>query len=142
MQNLGGELGFIRLNHLGVAVTSIETALPFYERLLGYRIVSGPFTDPIQSVSVCFLGAAQHGEVTLELVEPHGEDSPVCRVLTKGIGAYHVCFEVLDVNRAISQATANGCVVISGPVSAVAFNGRPIAWFYTPTRQVIEVLGP
>jgi len=138
----GGALGLTRLNHLGIAVPHIETAIPVYERLLGYRVVSGPFDDPIQKVSVCFLGSNEQRDMTLELVEPHGDQSPVSKFLSKGLGAYHICFEVEDVNYALAQARLHGCVVVSDPVPAVAFGGRPIAWFYTPTRQLLEILGP
>ena len=137
---INGDLGSIKLNHLGVAVPSIEAALPFYERFFGYRIVSGPFQDPIQSVSVCFLGTDEHSDVTVELVEPHGDQSPVSKILSKDIGAYHLCFEVQDIDHALSQARLHRCIIVSDPVPAVAFNGRLIAWFYTPTRQLVEIL--
>jgi methylmalonyl-CoA/ethylmalonyl-CoA epimerase len=137
---ISGELGVIRLNHLGVAVPSIDKALPFYEQFFGYKVVSGPFYDPIQNVSVSFLGLHEHGDITLELVEPKGDQSPVSKILKKDIGAYHLCLEVQDMDHALAQARLHRCVIVSEPVPAVAFNGRLIAWFYTPTRQLVEIL--
>jgi methylmalonyl-CoA/ethylmalonyl-CoA epimerase len=131
---------FFTFHHLGIAVASIEKALPFYEKLFGYCLVSGPFADPIQRVSVCFLGRGQPGEITLELIEPLGEESPIRKTLAKGGGAYHVCYEVGDLDRALQLATESGCVVVSRPAPAVAFENRRIAWFYTPVRELVEVL--
>jgi methylmalonyl-CoA/ethylmalonyl-CoA epimerase len=128
----------LRFRHLGVAVHAIEQALPYYRALFGYVLVSGPFHDPIQKVSVCFLRADRSEDVVIELVEPAEEQSPVNKILARGIGAYHVCYEVSDIEAALAYVRSNGCVIVSDPVPAVAFEGRSIAWFYTPTRQLIE----
>ena len=59
----------LRFKHLGVAVQDVEKALPVYREILGYRLTSGPFEDPIQRVSVCFLAPAEEGP-ELELISP------------------------------------------------------------------------
>jgi methylmalonyl-CoA/ethylmalonyl-CoA epimerase len=125
---------------MGVAVPSLEKALTTYQELFGYTVYSGPFDDPVQRVSVCFLETGDLREPTLELVAPNGKDSPVDQVLKKGIGAYHLCYEVNNIEGALDYARSRGCIVISAPVPAVAFEGRRIAWFYTPTRQLIELV--
>ena len=130
----------LRFSHMGVAVPSLEQALTTYQELFGYTVCSGPFDDPVQRVSVCFLKTGDLGEPTLELVAPNGKDSPVDQVLAKGIGAYHLCYEVDNIESALDYVRSKGCIVISKPVPAVAFEGRRIAWFYTPTRQLIELV--
>lgn len=127
-------------HHVGVAVASIEKALPVYADVFGYRLLSGPFQDPIQRVSVCFLGAGESGEIVIELVEPSGDNSPVTGVLSKGIGAYHVCYTVRELDSAIAYLRQHGCLILGNPVPAVAFGGRRIAWVLMPTRQLIELL--
>jgi methylmalonyl-CoA/ethylmalonyl-CoA epimerase len=126
--------------HLGIAVRSIDKAIPVYQDLFGYELVSGPFDDPIQKVAVCFLGRRAPGEITIELVAPLGDDSPVNRTLAKGGSAYHICYEVDDLDAKLDQLAGKGCLIVSQPVPAVAFNNRRIAWLYTPTRQLVEVL--
>ena len=130
----------LRFHHLGVAVKSIAEALPVYKALFGYALEAGPVTDPIQKVTVCFLRSDRANDLVIELVEPAAEKSAVNTVLAKGIGAYHTCYEVADVARALAAFRSGGCVVVSNPVPAAAFNNRPIAWFYTPTRQLIELV--
>jgi methylmalonyl-CoA/ethylmalonyl-CoA epimerase len=127
-----------RFAHLGVAVPDLERGLADYRELFGYALLSGPFDDPIQKVRVCFIGRGI--EPKLELIAPLTDDAPIRRLLAKGGGAYHVCYEVDDIEMSLSQMRGKGCLVISGPVPAVAFGGRRIAWFYTPARQLVEIV--
>lgn len=129
-----------KLRHIGVAVPDIAAALPGYENVFGYRVLSGPVYDPVQNVHVCFIGSGDPAEPVIELVAPGSDQSPVSKILAKGIGAYHVCYEVADIEAALAEVRSKGCLVVSPPVPAVAFDGRRIAWFYTPTRQLIELL--
>jgi len=121
-------------------VASIDKAVPVYRDLFGYELVSGPFDDPIQKVAVCFLARSAPGEIVIELVAPLGDDSPVNRTLAKGGSAYHVCYEVPDLDETLAQLKDKGCLIVSKPVPAVAFDNRRIAWLYTPTRQLVEML--
>jgi methylmalonyl-CoA/ethylmalonyl-CoA epimerase len=130
----------MKLSHVGIAVPNIEQAVAAYGRIFGYIVRSGPFVDPIQKTSVCFMGTGQDGDMPIELVAPIGDDSPVNRLLGKGIGTYHFCYEVDDLTEALKHVRSQGCLVVSEPVPAVAFAGRRIAWFYTPTRQLTELV--
>lgn len=130
----------LKFKHIGVVVPSIERAVDSYRSIFGYRVLFGPFEDPIQKVSVCFLATEQSDDATIELVSPSSEHSPVSKFLANGIGAYHMCYEVEDIEVTLAHVRSKGCVVISHPVPAVAFAGRRIAWFYTPTRQLIEIV--
>jgi methylmalonyl-CoA/ethylmalonyl-CoA epimerase len=126
------------LHHIGVAVAALAPAIQVHERLYGQRLVSGPFQDPLQKVAVCFL--AREGEPLLELVAPLGSDSPISAQLQRGIGAYHLCYEVADLEVSLAEAEAERCLVVAPPAPAVAFEGRRIAWFFAPTRQLTELL--
>ena len=132
--------GVYRFHHLGVAVKSIPKAITVYQDLFGYELVSGPFDDPIQRVSVCFLGRQTAGEIVIELVAPLGDDTPINRVLSKGGGPYHTCYEVDDLDAGLAQLASKKCIIVSRPVPAVAFNNRRIAWLFTPTQQLVELL--
>jgi methylmalonyl-CoA/ethylmalonyl-CoA epimerase len=128
------------MHHVGVAVRSLADAVPAYERLFGYRVLAGPVDDPVQRVSVCFLGVAPGDAPAIELVAPGDGASPIRTALAKGVGAYHACYEVDDLERALLEARAAGCVVVAEPVPAAAFAGRRIAWIYMPSRQLVELL--
>ena len=130
----------MRFRHLGVAVATLEGAMETYRALFGYKLLSGPFSDPLQKVSVCFLGTDNPNDAVIELIAPEAEDSPVRGILARGGGAYHMCFETPGLEQALNDALAKGCSLVANPLPAVAFNGRRIAWVLTPTRQLIELL--
>ena len=133
-------LGF-RLLHVGVAVPSLGPATEALTALFGYRVVSGPFDDPIQKVQVNFLAKSSDDVAEIELIAPIAENSPIRSMLAKdGGGAYHLCFETSDIEGALAHAKKNGCIVVSPPVPAVAFEGRRIAWIYTRSRQLFELV--
>jgi methylmalonyl-CoA epimerase len=134
------DLGF-KLRHVGVAVPKLGPTTDALEALFGYKVVSGPFDDPIQKVSVNFLAKSENDIAEIELIAPLSEDSPITSMLAKGGGAaYHLCFETTDIEQAVAHAKENGCIIVSPPVPAVAFNGRKIAWIYTRSRQLFELV--
>jgi methylmalonyl-CoA/ethylmalonyl-CoA epimerase len=126
-------------HHVGVAVRNIQQAVANYQSLFDYKLISGPFDDPIQNVSVCFLSRGE-GDTTIELVAPLGPNSPIDRILKKGGGTYHVCYQVPDMNAAIQHLTERGSLLLSGPVPAIAFEMREIAWLMTETELLVELV--
>jgi methylmalonyl-CoA epimerase len=134
------DLGF-KLMHVGVAVPSLGPTTDLLSNLFGYKVVSGPFDDPIQKVSVNFLTTSKTDVAEIELIAPLSEDSPIKSILAKdGGAAYHFCFETNDIEKALEHAVKNGCMVVSRPVPAVAFEGRRIAWIYSRSRQLFELV--
>jgi methylmalonyl-CoA/ethylmalonyl-CoA epimerase len=133
-------LGF-KLLHVGVAVPSLGPTTELLSNLFGYKVISGPFDDPIQKVTVNFLAKSDEDVAEIELIAPISEDSPIRSMLAKdGGGTYHLCFETSDIDGALIHAKKNGCIVVSSPVPAVAFQGRRIAWIYTRSRQLFELV--
>jgi|SRR5215475_6727275 len=130
----------LAFNHLGIVVSDLDKALESYREIFGYELLRGPYDDPIQQVRVCFIGSNGVGHPDLELVAPLSGQSPVKTLLDKGGGAYHVCYQVLNIEQALCDLRAKGCFVVSRPVPAVAFGGSRIAWLYTPTRQLLELV--
>ena len=130
-----------KLHHVGIAVAGLGQATERLCSLFGYSVASGPFDDPLQRVSVTFLSTASDDPAQLELIAPFGENSPIASMLERGTGgAYHLCLETADLDRALDHVQRHGCLVVSKPAPAVAFQGRRIAWIYTPERQLIELL--
>ena len=125
-------------HHMGVAVPDLDRAIGEYARIFGAALQSGPFDDHVQRVRVCFVAAPD--QPSIELIAPLGEDSPVKRLLAGGGGAYHFCYSVADIQATVLEMRARGCLLINGPVPAIAFGGRRIAWMYTPAHQLFELL--
>jgi methylmalonyl-CoA/ethylmalonyl-CoA epimerase len=126
-------------HHIGIAVRSLHESISAYKSLFGYEVTSGPFDDPIQQVSVCFL-RRHEGDPSIELVAPLGPTSPIDRTLRKGGGIYHICYEARDINAAIEHLTEGGSLLLSGPTPAVAFDMRKIAWLMTNEANLLVEL--
>ncbi len=89
-----------KIDHIGIAVNSIEKALEVFQDALGLEL-GGTEVVETQKVKVAFLKV---GETRLELLEPTEEDSNVGKHLAKrGEGIHHVALEVADIQGAIKQ---------------------------------------
>jgi methylmalonyl-CoA/ethylmalonyl-CoA epimerase len=127
------------LHHVGIAVRDMAKSIPIYESLFEYKLISGPFDDPIQNVTVCFLSRGE-GDVVLELVAPLGPGSPVHHTLKKGGGVYHVCYQVPNIHAAIAHLVEQGSFLVGGPCPAAAFEMREIAWLMTEANLLVELV--
>lgn len=93
------------LDHVGVAVWDLSTAVEFYAHTFG-AAVSERYDLPDDHVRVAFLDA---GGALIELLQPLGEQGPVFRFLQRGgEGLHHLAFLVPDIARALEQARAAG----------------------------------
>lgn len=114
-----------KIDHIGIAVASIEAALPVY-RALGLEERHREEV-PAQGVLTAFLPA---GESSIELLEPTSEDSPVARFLRKrGPGVHHVCFAVRDIDAAVRDLAGRGFRLINAEPVAGA-NGKRVAFLH------------
>lgn len=97
------------LDHVAIAVASIEEALPVYELLTGARSSPRERVES-QGVDVVFVGT---GVGRLELIEPTSPNSPVGRFLQKrGPGLHHVAYRVPDLGAALARLAAQGVRLI------------------------------
>jgi methylmalonyl-CoA/ethylmalonyl-CoA epimerase len=98
------------INHLGIAVRSLDEAVRYYEQALGLPC-SGREEVPSQKVRTAFFLV---GGVRLELLEPTSADSPVARFLEKhGEGLHHVAFATDDIYAQLQQAGKAGCNLVN-----------------------------
>jgi methylmalonyl-CoA/ethylmalonyl-CoA epimerase len=102
------------LNHVGVAVPDIEQACETYRSLYGATDITVPFDMPEQGVKVCFVNLPNS---QIELIEPLNEASPIANFLKKNPagGQHHVCFEVADINEAVTEMEKRGATVLGKP---------------------------
>jgi methylmalonyl-CoA epimerase len=96
------------LAHVGVAVRSIDEALPLWEKL-GFR-VTGREVLASMNLKIAYLEA---GGTMIELLEPTLADSPVGRFLERrGGGIHHLAYSVPDLEAALTLAAAQGLELI------------------------------
>ena len=130
----------MKLHHVGIVVDDIESGIQRYRALFGFNPVTEVVDDPIQKVSVVLLSGPEADSVPIELIAPLTDDSPVSNILKGNVRLYHLCFLVENIEEALRNFRSHGAIIISGPVPADLFEGKRIAFVYTPDKYVVELL--
>ena len=100
----------IGIEHLGIAVSSIEDSAPFWKHILNIPHRS---TETVEKEKVT-TDIYDTGNGKVELLESTSESSPIENFLKKrGQGIHHVCFEVDDIRSAIKELKENNISVLS-----------------------------
>jgi methylmalonyl-CoA epimerase len=97
----------LRIDHLGIAVPSLDEAVAVYEAL-GFE-VEARHDVPSEKVRAAFLPL---GESHVELLEPTDPSSPVAKFLETRKGLHHVCVLVDDIDAALRELKARGVQVL------------------------------
>jgi len=99
----------LKIDHVGIAVNSIEESLGFYEGMLGIK-AEGVEEVAEQKVKVAFLPC---GDSELELLESTSPDGPVARFIEKnGEGVQHIAIRVDDIEAALEELKEKGVRLI------------------------------
>lgn len=125
------------IDHLGIAVRSIDEAVPLYENALGLRCL-GREEVASQKVRTAFFDV---GGVHLELLEPTSPDSPIAKFLAdRGEGIHHIAFRTDDIEGQLRQASTGGVRLIhEKPFDGAA--GKRVAFLHPKsTRGVLMEL--
>jgi len=118
-----------KLNHVGVATPSIDESVKLYRDLLGATRIGDKFALPEQGVWVCFVDLPNS---QIELIEPHGEASPLKAFLEKSPkgGQHHVCFEVEDILAARDDMRAKGATILGTGEPRIGAHGTPVIFVH------------
>ena len=116
----------MKIHHIGIACSNIEEALADFGRY--YPIVkrSEVVYDELQKAELCMV----YTDTGLDVEFIAGEQ--VARLVKKGISYYHLCYEVDDLDAALSESVGKGAMIISEPKPAILFGGRRVAFVYLP----------
>jgi len=100
---------FEAVDHVGVAVEDLESAIALYSEGFGLTVEHRE-TVTEQGVEAALIGV---GDSHVELLLPLGDDTPVGRFLTKrGPGLHHTAYRCADVAQALEQCRARGIRLI------------------------------
>jgi methylmalonyl-CoA/ethylmalonyl-CoA epimerase len=98
-----------KIDHIGIAVRSIEESLKFYVSILKLEL-QGIEEVVSERVKVAFIKA---GETKLELLEPTSPESPIAKFIEKkGEGIHHVALGVTSIEERIQYMKENGIKMI------------------------------
>jgi methylmalonyl-CoA epimerase len=129
------------INHIGIAVRSLEDNLEFYERVLGARF-EGVEEIPSHHVRVAFfiLGPPGH-EVRLELVEATSPEAGVAKFVEKhGEGLHHIAYNVESLDERLAALKTDGVRLIDDHPREGAHRTRIAFLHPKSTRGVLTEL--
>ena len=125
----------MKIDHIGIAVKSIEEALKFYSERLGLK--SREVVE-VQEQRVKVI-ALQIGESKIELLESTSPDSPIAKFLKmRGEGIHHIAFEVTDIEKRLKELKEKGIRLIDESPRLGAHNTR-IAFIHPKSTQGVLI---
>lgn len=128
----------MNIDHIGIVVRSLEEGIKQWEKTFGYHQETLPVINTRQKVNVIFM--KKEGSLTVKLIEPENEKSPIYPFAQKGGGLHHICFKVDDVVKNTDHLKKDGLFVLSPPQPGEAFNNANIAFLLAKNNLNIELI--
>lgn len=129
----------MQFDHIGIVAATLEQGRSTLESTLPIAGWTAEFADPVNGVYVQFCRDACG--IVYEVVAPLGERSPVAGALASRHNVLnHVAYLVSDLGAVRQRIRQSGIVPVAPPKPAVAYDGRPIQFFVTPLRFIIELI--
>lgn len=123
------------MDHIGIAVRSLETTLPFYTEVLKLSLIGIEEVES-QKVRVAFLKA---GETKLELLEPTTQDSTIAQFIEKrGEGMHHIALGVNSIEERIIEMKEKGIRMIDEE-PRIGAGGAHIAFMHPKSASGVLV---
>jgi methylmalonyl-CoA/ethylmalonyl-CoA epimerase len=124
----------MKLDHIGIAVSSIEEALRTYQSL-GFQI-EDIVTIEEQKVRLAILPT---GESQIELLEPTDDSSLIKRFLEKkGEGIHHLCFKVENLAQKVSELNNNNIQILD-QIPCRGYENRKVAFLHPKTTHGVLI---
>ncbi len=119
------------IEHLGIAVKSLDEAIPYYENVLGFKCYNIEEVAD-QKVRTAFFKV---GDTKIELLEPTSPESTIAKFIeNRGEGVHHIAFAVKGIESALAEAEEKGVRLIDKTPRAGA-EGMTIAFLHPKSTQ-------
>ena len=125
----------MRLHHTGFIVKDIEK----YQAKLICENKIGDIIDPVQNARLCLY--KNYSDSFIELIQPLNEKSYSWNSLIKNGNQFaHFCYSLPNIEELESFTDKYKLLYLLGPIPAKLFSGKPVYFYYTKYKQVIEFL--
>jgi methylmalonyl-CoA/ethylmalonyl-CoA epimerase len=126
-----------RFHHVGVVTGALDAAVGFY-RELGYE-ASERFVQEDQQLDIVLM--TRRGDPLVELIQPSGPESPALGWIKRiQAGPYHTCYAVARMEPSLEAFRELGLLPVFGPRPAVAFGGARVAFLWSATVGLLELV--
>ncbi len=128
----------MKIDHIGIAVRSVEKAVEHWEKAFGYRQSTEIVVNTRQKARVVFV--EKEGSMTIKFIQPTDRTSPLVESLKKGGGLHHLCFKCDKLDTQLSTLEEMGMRVLVPPQPGEAFDNENIAFVFAGNGLNIEVI--
>ena len=117
-----------RLNHIAIAVKSLDEGIKIYKDTFDVQI-SEKLALPKHGVTTVFVKLSN---TNIELLEPLGKDSPISNFLIKNPsgGIHHLCYEVSNVNESLKKLINEGYTILGDGIPREGAHGKPVIFLH------------
>lgn len=128
----------MKIHHIGYYVENIEESQKDFEKL-GWKKSSPKTFDEVRKIFIQFMNNGD--DWIIELVQP----AEGCKIFSKrlkslGNTPYHICYECNDIEEKISELEKENFMLIHAPQIAPAIDNRRVAFLYSATVGLIEIV--
>ena len=129
----------MKFDHIGIFCKNLESGRKKLIEIFPILNLSKEFHDPLLKVSVQFL--YDDNDFCYELVAPNGQGNPVDSILkNKKNILNHIAYKTHDFDLTIKKYRNFGCLPLTLPQPAIAFNGARVIFFLTPVDIIVELI--
>ncbi len=128
----------LELDHIGILVKDLDSAVTTFRTLFGYRQATVPVVNTRQKVRVVFL--EKEGSLPLKLFEAVEPNSALARAARSGGVLHHLAYYTDDLEGTIESLVSLGARVLSPPQPGEAFDDHPIAFLYVGSGMNVELV--
>jgi methylmalonyl-CoA/ethylmalonyl-CoA epimerase len=126
------------IDHIGVAVKDIEKGIAHWRDVFGYRQATEVVINTRQKVKVAFMEKAD--SLTVKVISPSDDSSPLHKFLATGEGVHHLCFKCDNLDEQLVELKSKGLRIITQPQPGEAFDNENIAFVFGKMGLNIEVI--
>jgi len=126
------------IDHISIAVKDIMEGIAYWERVFGYKQMTGIVINSLQKVKVVFL--KKKNSLTIKLIEPLEDNNSLINFVTRGGGFHHICFRCDNIDDGMKDLKNKGLITLVPPQPGEAFNNKNIAFLLAKYGINIELI--
>ena len=126
------------IDHICFAVKDLGEGIAYWERIFGYKQMTGVVTNSLQKVKVVFLRKKK--SLTIKLIEPLEDNKSLVNFVSRGGGFHHICFKCDNIGEGVRDLKDKGLITLVPPQPGEAFNNHDIAFLLAKYGVNIELI--
>jgi len=126
------------IDHICIAVKHIKEGIAYWEKVFGYKQMTGIVENSLQKVKVVFM--SKDNSLLIKLIEPVEGNQSLLNFVNRGGGFHHICFRCEDMSTTMGDHKDKGLLTLVPPQPGEAFNNHDIAFLLGKYGMNIELI--